>query len=122
MTPNNTKHMDFRHAWFHLLNGKRVRLSHWAGYWEWKNNTIMIHTREGEVLDIRDTDNVAYTFSNIATNDWEVAEEESVKEESQEVLDIRDTLTSIDTERNKNVYTRPVVSTRGTYDTIREKE
>ena len=72
--------MDFRHAFFHMLNGRKVRLSHWKGYWAWENNTIMIHTKEGEVIDIRDTDNVAYTFSNIATNDWEVViEEDDVK-------------------------------------------
>ena len=66
--------MEFRKAWFELLNGKKVKLPSWSGYWCWKNNTIMMHTKDGEVIDIRATNNVAYTFSNIASNDWEVVE------------------------------------------------
>lgn len=71
-TEEAKKNMDFRHAWFEMLNGKKVKLPHWSGYWEWRDNTIMIHTREGEVFDIRKTDNVAYTFSNIAATNWEI--------------------------------------------------
>ena len=66
--------MDFRHAWFELLNGKKIKLPHWAGYWVWENNTIMIHCRDGKVLDIRETDNPAYTFSNVASGDWMVVD------------------------------------------------
>ena len=64
--------MQFREAWFHLLNGDKIKRPHWAGYWAWENNTIMIHTREGNVLDIRETNNPAYTFTNVAAHDWEV--------------------------------------------------
>ena len=67
--------MDFRHAWFQMLNGKKVKLPHWAGYWAWENNTIMMHCRDGKVLDIRETDNPVYTFSNVASGDWMVVEE-----------------------------------------------
>ena len=63
--------MQFREAWFELLNGAKIKRPHWAGYWKWENNTIMIHTREGEVLDIRATTNPAYTFTNVAARDWE---------------------------------------------------
>jgi hypothetical protein len=66
--------MNFRKAWFELLNGKKIKLPSWEGYWKWENNTIMMYCRDGRVLDIRETDNVAYTFSNIASNDWEVVE------------------------------------------------
>ena len=67
--------MQFREAWFQMLNGKKIKRTHWAGYWEWENNTIMIHTREGAILDIRETDNPAYTFTNVAAKDWEVVDE-----------------------------------------------
>lgn len=72
---NMKKHMPFRQAWFELLNGKKVRLSSWKGYWAWENNTIMMHCADGTALDIRKTDNPAFTLSNIATDDWEVVEE-----------------------------------------------
>lgn len=67
--------MTFRQAWYQLLNGRKVRLPSWEGYWVWEKNTIMMHCRDGRVLDIRETDNPAYTFSNIASNTWEVVNE-----------------------------------------------
>ncbi len=33
MNRYKTKDMDFREAWFAMLNGKRVKLSSWGGYW-----------------------------------------------------------------------------------------
>lgn len=66
--------MQFRYAFFEMLNGHAVRLPSWSGYWIWENGTIMMHTKEGEAIDIRQTKNPAYTFSNIADNNWEVCE------------------------------------------------
>ena len=62
--------MSFRDAWFQLLNGKKIKLPSWTGYWVWENNTIMMYCHDGKSLDIRETENVAYTFSNIASKDW----------------------------------------------------
>lgn len=64
--------MDFRHAWFELLKGNKIKLPGWSGYWVWENGTIMMHCKDGTVLDIRQTDNVAYTFTNIAETNWKV--------------------------------------------------
>ena len=66
--------MNFRHAFFNMLDGKAVKLPHWGGYWVWENGTIMIHTKEGDVFDIRKTTRPGYTFSNIADVNWEVCE------------------------------------------------
>ena len=66
--------MDFRHAFFQMLSGRAVRLPSWGGYWMWENVTIMMHSRDGKVTDIRQTDNPGYTFSNIACHGWEVCE------------------------------------------------
>lgn len=68
-------HMSFRHAWFAMLNGKHVKRPTWSGYWAFENNTIVMHTRDGEKIDIRETENIAYTFSNIVENDWMVVED-----------------------------------------------
>lgn len=66
--------MDFRHAFFEMLSGRAVRLPDWSGYWTWENGTIMMHSRDGSVMDIRETKNPGYTFSNIAEKTWEVCE------------------------------------------------
>lgn len=34
----------------------------------------MIHCKDGKVLDIRDTEDVDFTMSNILANGWEVVE------------------------------------------------
>lgn len=66
--------MNFRRAFFEMLDGKAVRLPSWRGYWVWENGSIKMHTKEGAVLDIRETKTPGYTFSNVASNDWEVCE------------------------------------------------
>ena len=68
--------MDFRHAFFAMLDGKAVRLPDWGGYWVWENGTIMMHTKEGTAMDIRETKSPGYTFSNIAEKTWEVCEKQ----------------------------------------------
>ena len=68
--------LTFKRAWFHMLNGKKVKRPSWKGYQVYENNTIMMYTMEGDVIDIRDTQNVAYTFSNIVENDWQVVEDQ----------------------------------------------
>lgn len=72
---NKNTNLSFRQAWFHMLNGKKIKKPNWEGYWAFESGTIMMHTREGNVIDIRNTVNVAYTFSFIAENDWMVLEE-----------------------------------------------
>lgn len=72
--------MDFRYAFFEMLSGRAVRLPHWSGYWAWEDGSIKMHTKDGKVLDIRETTNPGYTFSNIASKNWEVCEP-SIKQE-----------------------------------------
>lgn len=67
--------MSFREAWFQMLLGKKVKRPLWDGYWAWENGTIMMHCKDGNVIDIRQTDNPAYTFTNIAERDWRVVVE-----------------------------------------------
>ena len=75
MKPTETKNLSWKDAWWYLLNGRKIKRPLWEGYWIWENNTIMMHCRDGSVTDIRETDFVAYTFSNIAQRDWMVVEE-----------------------------------------------
>ena len=67
--------MRFREAFFEMLNGKHIAHELWkGGYWAWENNTIMIHCYDGRVLDIRETENTAYTFGFIVEDRWYVKE------------------------------------------------
>lgn len=67
--------MSFRQAFFEMLNGKHIAHELWkGGYWAWENNTIMIHCYDGKVLDIRETENTAYTFGFIVEDRWYVKE------------------------------------------------
>lgn len=69
--------MDFGKALQLMKSGEKVKLPSWGGYWSWddEKQTIMMHTKDGEVLDIRETDRVEYTVLNVASEDWMVADE-----------------------------------------------
>ena len=58
-------------------HGAKVKLPSWGGYWYWcdKKETIMIHTKDGKELDIRETDVVEYTTLNICSDEWIIADE-----------------------------------------------
>ena len=75
MNLNKKDGMAFREAWFAMLNGEKVKLPSWAGYWAFESGTNMMHCKDGAVIDIRATENVAYTMSNVASNDWMIANE-----------------------------------------------
>ncbi len=35
----------------------------------------MMHCHDSNVIDIRDTENPAYTFDNMSSNEWQIVEE-----------------------------------------------
>ena len=47
--------MLFREAFDLMKKGMKVKLPSWAGYWYWskEKQTIIIHTKNGEEMDIR---------------------------------------------------------------------
>lgn len=67
--------MKFGLALKAMKEGKKVKLPSWSGYWYWKDDTIIMHCKDGQELDIRKTDRVEYTMSNIASEDWIIANE-----------------------------------------------
>ena len=77
--------MNFVEALKAMKNGAKVKLPSWGGYWCWdvEKETVMIHCRpqdsdhQGEILDIRETQRVEYTLSNVASEDWVIADEEN---------------------------------------------
>ncbi|NFD56113.1 DUF2829 domain-containing protein [Clostridium botulinum] len=71
--------MNFIQALKLMKNGEKVKLSSWEGYWYWDTNkqTVMMHCKDGIILDIRETDRVEYTLLNIARKDWVLANKQN---------------------------------------------
>ena len=69
--------MNFGQAFELMKQGVKVKLPNWAGYWAWENGTIMMHCKDGEVIDLRDTERPEYTFTNMASEDFMVADEKN---------------------------------------------
>jgi hypothetical protein len=64
--------MHFQAAYSYMKRGHNIKLPEWGGFWRWENDTIMIYTRTGEVLDIRETKAVDYTIEFMFRTDWEL--------------------------------------------------
>ncbi len=73
--------MRFDEALKHMKNGFKMKLPSWGGFWEWnaEKQTIMINTKSGEIIDIRETENVEYTITNILSDEWEFATSENTE-------------------------------------------
>lgn len=71
--------MKFEQVLKEMQEGKKAKLPSWGGYWCWDNEkqTVMMHCKDGKVLDIRETELVEYTLSNILSDEWILANEEN---------------------------------------------
>lgn len=78
--------MYWNEAFELMKQGNKIKLPSWGGYWCWdaEKQTIMIHCKpedadkgQGPVLDIRETQRVEYTFDNIASDEWVLADEKN---------------------------------------------
>lgn len=69
--------MEFKEIFKRMKNGAKAKLPSWGGYWYWdaEKETIMIHTKDGKELDIRETEVVEYTTLNICSDEWQIADE-----------------------------------------------
>ena len=76
---NDDSCMDFEEALALMKEGHKVKLPSWGGYWSWdqENETVIMHTKDGEDLDIRETQRVGYTLENILSDEWQIANEEN---------------------------------------------
>lgn len=76
--------MTFSEAFKAMKAGAKVKLPSWGGYWYWdtEKETIMMQCRpkdtdkgQGDLLDVRETQRVEYTLSNILSDEWLIADE-----------------------------------------------
>lgn len=76
--------MTFKQALELMKLGRKVKLPSWAGYWEYEpaadeesQDRIWMYTKEGNVLEIRETDRLVYTLGNILSDEWVLADEDN---------------------------------------------
>lgn len=75
--------MNFEQALKLMKEGKKVKLPSWGGYWTWdeEKQTILMHCRPGNsdtgepTMDIRETQRVEYTLTNVCSDEWVIADE-----------------------------------------------
>ena len=74
------------------MRGHKIGRKHWTGYWmltkdDNGKDVVEMHTYDGKVINLLETDDVLYTLSNIACDDWELKDDyyatmEELEEES----------------------------------------
>lgn len=77
--------MEFAEALKNMKAGIPMKLPSWGGYWFWdpEKETIMMKCRKidsetgKDLLDIRETQRVEYTLTNIISDEWVPANEEN---------------------------------------------
>lgn len=74
--------MRFEAAFKLMQQGAKVKLPSWGGYWYWDadKESIIMHTKDGEELDIRETQRVEYTLANILSGTWQIADKKNCPE------------------------------------------
>jgi len=59
-----------------IEKGDKIKRKSWQGYWEligeYSKTKIIIHCANGKTLEIRETDDILFTFMNVCADDWEV--------------------------------------------------
>lgn len=71
--------MIFKNALKLMKQGGKVKLPSWGGQWYWNEDkeTVMMHTKDGNELDIRETEVVEYTLLNVCSDEWVIANADS---------------------------------------------
>lgn len=71
--------MHFQAAYSYMKRGHAIALPEWGGYWVWDGETIIMCTRKGDEIDLRDTNNLDYTLSFMFRDDWELVHPEDTE-------------------------------------------
>lgn len=77
--------MHFQAAFAYMKRGHAVALPEWGGFWRWddESKTIHIHTRQGTIMDIRQSKDMDYTLSFTFRDDWEIVADPTATEHHQ---------------------------------------
>lgn len=71
--------MTIKDLFSEFISGTPIKRKVWRGYWKYNPRTknIDMYTKEGEVIQITDTEDVLFTISGILADDWEIATNEN---------------------------------------------
>lgn len=71
--------MNFTTIFEFLKTGNKIRRKGWKGYWILENSEVIMYcaqtpgSNELTRINIKDTNDIMFTLSNIAAEDWELA-------------------------------------------------
>ena len=71
--------MNFKEAFKKIKKGNDVKLPSWKGFWRWddEKKTIMMHCKDGKVINVFDTEQYEYTLQHLASDEFIIATEEN---------------------------------------------
>ena len=71
--------MNFKEAFEEMKKGSDIKLPSWKGFWKWNDEkkTIMMHCKDGKVINVFDTEQYEYTLQHLASDEFIIATEEN---------------------------------------------
>lgn len=70
--------MDFTSAFVSMQQGHKVTRTTWKGYWCILNGEIIMVTKDGKAVNLRESPDMIYTISNMLCDDWGVCDDRVV--------------------------------------------
>ena len=70
--------MDFTSAFVSMQQGHKVTRTTWKGYWCILNGEIIMVTKDGKAVNLRESSDMMYTISNMLCDDWGVCDDRVV--------------------------------------------
>lgn len=67
--------MNFTSAFISMQQGHKVTRTTWKGYWCILNGEIVMVTKEGKAVNLRESPDMMYTISNMLCDDWGVCDD-----------------------------------------------
>lgn len=84
--------MVFKEAFDLMKECKKVRLPEWIGYWLIANDNVYIHRSNGNLMDLRETQNPIETISFMMRDDWEIVSDDNNEPHSPAMMDFGEAL------------------------------
>lgn len=78
--------MNFADALLAMTHGERVRLPWWRGYWSIRKDTIIVHLKDGDEFDIRESPDILETVSYMTSDSWQLVPDNSVMSDLQQEM------------------------------------
>jgi hypothetical protein len=69
--------MTFKELLADFIAGTPIKRIVWRGYWVYRFGKIEMHTKNGDVVNFLDTEDVLFTLSGILQDDWEYANDKN---------------------------------------------